>query len=166
MASALMRTEPVLGQNPQKSSSLYNWVSNDSWRAAGEGANPSCYSSLPKSSLGPLIPRQRGTRGFVLAILSQHSSFSWAWSPPESLGDLWTRGRRAQRARQGLRTTATSRCWERKGRKATWRRNHLHFDYIFHPNLLNLIICATTGCTVQVQPSWRRICTAKMLNSL
>lgn len=79
---------------------------------------------------------------------------------------LWTRGRWAQRAKQGLSTTATSRCGARKGKKATERRKHLHFDYIFHPNLLNLIICPITGHTVQVQASWRRTCIVKMFNSL
>lgn len=109
------------------------------------------YKEAPEGLFWQSSPAQR----FVLSLKP-----SW-----EARVMLWTRGRRAQRGRRGLNTTATSRCWARKGRKATSRGNHLHFDYIFHPNLLNLIICPITGHTVQVQASWRRTCIAKMFNS-
>lgn len=107
------------------------------------------YKEAPESLFWQFSPAQH----FLLRLEP-------SWEPGVM---LWTRGRRAQRARQGLSMTTTSRYWARKGRKATSRKNHLHFDYISHPNPLNLIICPITGNTVQVQASWGR---TKMLSSI
>lgn len=135
MASPRVGTEPVSGQNPQKPRSLYNWVSSDSQRAAREGANPSCYSSLPKSSLGPLIPLQRGTRGFVLAILS-----STALCPePEALlgskSDALDQGQESTKRQAGAQHNSNEQVLGKERQESYIKRKSPSFWLYFSPKL-------------------------------
>lgn len=135
-------------QSPQKSSSLYNWVSNNSQKAAGEGANPSFYSSLPKGSLCPLIPLQRGTRGLVVAILSQHSTFSWAWSPPGVLSDALDQGQEITKSQEEAQCDSNEQELG-KERQESYIKKSPSFWFYFSPKLTEFVYFChyRTHCT-------------------